>query len=39
MHWNDGLDVENFLGAIEGSSIKIGIALERDADKIGNRIL
>src|SRR5262245_58962489 len=37
--WYDGLNVEHFLGAVEGPRVEIRIALERNADKIGDRIL
>ncbi|MBR0696159.1 hypothetical protein [Bradyrhizobium lablabi] len=39
MQRHDWLDVERLLGAVERPSVEICIALERNADEIGDRIL
>jgi hypothetical protein len=39
VHRHDWLNVEYFLRAIERPGIEIGVALERQADEIGDRVL
>jgi hypothetical protein len=39
VQWHDRLDVQYFLRAVERPGVEIGIALERNADEIRDRIL